>query len=103
MQEVQLKIKNNDNNLKVPLLTAFPKWVLQAEWKITKKTVKHLNTPAATSPSLCIGRSVTGASTGQPTYGIVRGTRQPRQEAATRIGGEEPRLAQNTLSTNCGG
>ena len=43
-----------------------------------------------------------GTSPGQPT-GAKRGSHRPGPVAATQVGGEGPRLVQNTVSTNCGG
>ena len=44
--------------------------------------------------------SVAGASPSHPTE-ANRGTLRLGPEAATRVGSEEPWLAQNTISANC--
>ena len=48
------------------------------------------------------GSSVEGASRSQPA-GANRGMHRPEPVAATWVRGEEQRLVQNTVSTNCGG
>ena len=67
----------------------------QKQYNKTSQYISHI------SP-LNIGDSVAGVSPSQPAW-ANRDTHRTGSVAATRVGGEEPWLAQNTIRTNCGG
>ena len=104
MQEVQLKIKIIKIKKKRNTTVCFPLKSSSGGVELNKnrnKTITYISTSAAFLHSLT-GSSVAGTSTGQPTW-ANRGTHRPEPVAVTWVGGEGPRVVQNTVSTNCGG